>query len=299
MGTLFSPSHTQQLTGVIVLPGSDGGIPEVIAKRIAGQGYSVLALGYFGVGHLPRYLENIHLEYFQNAIEHFRSLPQVKKSPIILVGYSRGGELALLLGAWFRKLISGIVAFVPSSVVCGGFPYLNRPAWLLHNHPVSPFLHALMSPEEKWTETDDLVLASKQGIIPYHNNTAQDPYEIVDLFMARHQQHKRIEEIALPVEQLECPLLIISGGEDKIWPSALYAQQIMDRLAQKGSKIQRKSLVYPHAGHGMIAPYSGAVYHRVGKFWCLLGGTAEENWQASENAWQEVFNFMDQIRSSL
>jgi dienelactone hydrolase len=296
VGTLFVPDNQEQAPGVIVLPGSDGGIPKAIAQRIASYGYTTLALGYFGVKGLPHYLENIHLEYFQKAIEYLRSLPQVKKDSVALVGYSRGGELALSLGAFFPKMINGVIAFVPCSVVCGGFPHINRPTWLLNNRPIVPFLNGLMSRDETLTEAEDLLLACKKGVIPYHSNTAEDPYEVVDLFLARHERQKPIAAATIPVENLDCPLLIISGEQDKIWPSALYAKLIMDRLTQKGSKIARKSLVYPHAGHGIIAPYEGSIYHRVGKFWCTLGGTPDGNKQANESAWQEVVQFLDDLK---
>jgi dienelactone hydrolase len=94
-------------------------------------------------------------------------------------------------------------------------------------------------------------------------------------------------------------LLLLSGEKDKIWPSASYAQNIMDRLTQKGSTIQRKSCVYPDAGHGIISPYEGAVYHKVGKFWCTLGGTPGGNKLASEQAWEEVFQFLGLLNKNI
>jgi len=291
LGTLFAPEADCLFPGVIILPGSDGGIPEAIAKRIATQGYSVLALGFFGVDPLPRTLENIPLEYFQQAIDYLA--PKVKNNSITVMGYSRGGELVLLLSAYFPARVRGVIAFVPCSMVCGGFPYINQPAWTFNNQPITPFLHGLMSHDETWTEADDLRLACEQGIIPYHNNSIQDPYEVAALFSARHEHQKAdLAAAVIPVECIQCPLLIIAGNQDKIWPSALYAEQIMDRLDRKNSPIVRKSCVYPEAGHGILAPYEKPVYHKRGKFWCTLGGTPEGNRLASEQAWNELFQFL-------
>ncbi|NGX34967.1 MAG: hypothetical protein K1060chlam1_01332 [Candidatus Anoxychlamydiales bacterium] len=39
---------------------------------------------------------------------------------ICIYGISRGGELALILGAWFPKYIQAIVAAIPSSVITSG-----------------------------------------------------------------------------------------------------------------------------------------------------------------------------------
>ena len=101
IGTLFIPESQKQFLAVIVLPGSEGGIPESVARHLASFGYVVLALGYFGKDGLPQLLENIPLEYFQKALSRLKSMPQVKESALSILGYSRGGELALLLGSLF------------------------------------------------------------------------------------------------------------------------------------------------------------------------------------------------------
>ena len=105
-GSLFSPETQKKLPGVILMPGSDGGVPEDLAQFIASHGYLVLALGIFGLESLPPFLENIHLEYFQKVMEWFGNISGLKKNSLILFGYSRGGELALLLGTIFPRAFS-------------------------------------------------------------------------------------------------------------------------------------------------------------------------------------------------
>lgn len=295
-GTLFLP-HTQgKLPGVVVIPGSDGGIPETIAKSIASYGYAVLALGYFGFEGLPPYLENINLEYFKKAIEWFKS--RVDMTSLALLGYSRGGELALLLGSIFPKLIDSIIAYEPSCFVSGGFPHPNRPAWLLNNQPVLPYVKGRMSREEDLSEAEDLFLACQEGIIPFHENTSKDPYEIVDLFLARQKSQQGVSSAVIPVENIACPLLVISGGQDKIWPSSFYAKEIRNRLIEKKSDIQREFLNYQNAGHGIIFPFEGSIYHPVGKFWCTLGGTSNGNKQACEDAWKATLEFLSEMEKN-
>lgn len=116
----------------------------------------------------------------------------------------------------------------------------------------------------------------------------------VFLFFARNQQ-KDFEKAAIAVEKLRCPLLIIAGEEDKIWPSSLYSKLIIERLDEKKAKIERTLLVFPDAGHGIIAPYEDPIYHPVGQFWCRLGGTSTGNKKASPQAWQATFNFLQEI----
>ncbi|PIS01365.1 MAG: hypothetical protein COT84_02960 [Chlamydiae bacterium CG10_big_fil_rev_8_21_14_0_10_35_9] len=287
-GVLFYPDQIKKPTAIIVLPGSDGGVAEALSEYIASHSYIVLGLGYFGEEGLPSYLENIPLEYFQKAINWLRS--RFDPYSLNLLGYSRGGELALILGSLFPDIIDGIVAFVPCSAACGGFPYPNKPAWTFNNAPISPYLQGVMSSYQDLSEAEDLFLASKEGIIPYHSNSEEDPYDIVDLFMIRHKNNI-LEKAAIPVENISCPILIIAGEQDKIWPSGLYGKLIIDRLHQKKSTIQKELLIYPNAGHGIIAPYEGPVYHPVGKFWCRLGGTPEGNQEANKKAWKATLDF--------
>lgn len=289
-GTLLLPEKQGKFPGVVLLPGSDGGVPELLAEKIVSLGCAVLALGYFGIGNLPPRLENIPLEYFEKALTYFKTLPQVKEQAITLMGYSRGGELALLLGTLFPKLVDRLIACVPSSVVFGGFPDPNRPAWLLNGKPL-PFIGALMSKNENLTEAEDLALACAEGRIPFHSNSDGDPYSVVDLFLARH--HNRSSLTVIPVERLTCPLLLLSGQQDAIWPSSLYAREIMQRLDETHSPIQRKSCVYPEAGHGLLTGWTGPIYHPFGGFWCTLGGSPEGAAKASALAWQEIRNHLE------
>ncbi len=299
-GTLFYPdSETGTLHAVVILPGSSGSTPDSMAQHLASYGYLVLALKYFGSDGLPANLEKIPLSYFTDAINWLRGEAPAKAYSITLLGYSRGGELSLLLASQFPELVDGVIAYVPSSHVCGGFPHPNQPAWVHNNKAITPYLKGLSNDDPFLTEADDLRMATDEGKITFHQNTESDPYSVVDLFLARQQSQKDADHAAIQVENIRCPLLVISGQEDKIWPSSLYAKQIAERLDENESTILRKFIDFPDAGHGIIAPYDKPIYHPVGKFWCALGGTPEGNQLAYEKAWQETFAFLNLIIESV
>lgn len=284
-GILYSPNQIiEKLPGIILLSGSDGGIPgnnaipKSFIEELVNTGFIVFGLAYFGVDNLHLYLENINLEYFELAIQWLQSRPEVKDETISLIGQSRGAELALILGTVINQ-IKAIVAYAPSSFVTGSFPHPNQPAWIYKNEALQPYLGALSGSNPNISELDDLLQAAQDHLIPAHANTEHDPFIIADLFNARNL--KATAAVEIPVEKISCPLLVFSGGQDAIWTSFYYCQSILKRLRAYHSSIIFKHVNYENAGHGLIASYDGPIYHPVGKFWCKLGGTQEGNEEAN------------------
>lgn len=297
VGRLFKPANSQlgKLPAIILLSGSDGGIPgtnaipELFIENLSQLGYIVLALAYFGVEGLPQHLENIELEYFPAAVKWLQAQAEVDATRISLIGNSRGGELALILGTLFPNEIHSIIAYVPSSVIGGGFPYPNRPAWVYHGEPMTPFLPGLANANLNLTERDDLEFVNRQQATPHDAN---NPYIVADLFRARNQAQADLSQLAIPVEKIQCPLLLLSGDMDAIWPSNLYCELVVKRLKQYQAPIKFKHINYLNAGHGILAAYDGPIYHPIGGFWCNLGGTPDGNKLANEESWKEVKSFL-------
>ena len=109
---------------------------------------------------------------------------------------------------------------------------------------------------------------------------------------------KDVEAATIPVEKIICPVLLISGEDDKMWPSTLFSNMIMERLDKKKSTIVRKHLQVPNAGHGVQNPYGPTpgrpYYHQVAGSWMTVGGTAQGNSSADKLAWEGVLKFLDE-----
>src|SRR4029453_13407357 len=136
---------------MIVLPGSQGGVPGPgnHPGGLASHGYVVLALAYFNAGGLPPLLQNIPLEYFATAVEWLKSQPSVDPARIGVLGTSRGGELALLLGATYPSAFRVVVANVPSNVVWPGLSDDSAaPAWTLNGKPLAAVRGGRFTPSE-------------------------------------------------------------------------------------------------------------------------------------------------------
>jgi dienelactone hydrolase len=147
-GVLLLPRTTGRHPGVLVVGGSEGGLPLRKAAWLASRGYAALALAYFRYDDLPPRLENIPLEYFGSALAWMMQRPEISSDRLAVVGTSRGGELALQLGSMFPE-IKAVVAYVPANVrfpaCCGNtrVPF----AWTWHGQPLSfVFGRALRDP---------------------------------------------------------------------------------------------------------------------------------------------------------
>jgi dienelactone hydrolase len=126
------PRGSRRPVAVLSLGGSEGGYGnDRVEALLASHGYPVLQLAYFGEQGLPGELSEIPLEYFVRALERLRSRGAER---IVVVGISRGAELALILGARFPELVDGVVAYAPSSVVNPAQD--GGPAWTFRGLPL-------------------------------------------------------------------------------------------------------------------------------------------------------------------
>jgi dienelactone hydrolase len=266
-GVFFRPVGQGPFPTVFVLGGSGGGIPESFGALLASHGFAVMALAYFRYEHLPKELVNIPLEYFEKAIAWLVSHVDIRRGTLGVVGRSRGGELALVLGATFPE-IARVVAYVPSDRVNGG--YGNR-MWQM----VSPF-------------------DSSFWATPLISENILGPWRRVPAWL---WHGKSLPYSSIPVEKIHGPILLISGKEDKVWPSARMCDQIVKRLEECKHPYPFKHLSYDHAGHAISFPYVPTgitqLAHPVTGTIVRFGGTAAGNAFANEDSWRHVLQFLD------
>ncbi len=141
-GIVFVPAGDGPHPGVLVVGGSEGGLNADKAAWLASHGYAAFALAYFRYEDLPQKLSGIPLEYFEVALAWMKKRPEIRPDRIGVMGTSRGGELALQLGATFPE-IKAVVAYVPANVrypsCCGETPF--NYAWTWRGQPL-PFVRA-------------------------------------------------------------------------------------------------------------------------------------------------------------
>ena len=283
VGTLFLPDTPAPRAAVVALGGAGGGLSEGGAESFASEGFAALALAYFGLDGLPRELVEIPLEYFEGAIAWLKRHPKVEAGRVAVVGNSKGGELALLLGATFPRDVGAVVGYAPSAVVWQGIAFDRevyhggpRSPWSLRGEAV-PFvpLARPLAPEVV-VMTESLLEERPIGTRAFYERALLD--------------EAAVAAGSAPVEKIEAPVLLISGTDDRMWPSTRLSEMAIERLEAHDRPFPREHLRYEGAGH-MIAPPG----YEPNSAWTNrfeLGGSREANEFANADSWPKVIGFL-------
>jgi len=194
--------------------GNDWSRNYVKAKRdsLNNKGYAILAIGYFNSNGTPSSLDRISLDAIRDAIVSIAKNPKIDGSRIILMGGSRGGELALNLASRYNAF-KGVIAMSSSNV---SFPALtwssNTSAWTYKNKEV-PYVPATLK----------TVGPALKG----------DHYTAFTMMLEDKEAVKKAE---IEVENINGSILLISGINDEQWPSTAMSDQIVKRLKQNNFK---------------------------------------------------------------
>lgn len=136
-GRLFlPPPGTPAKSAVLVFGGSEGGDSQrYTAALLASHGHPALAVAYFAEPGLPATLYDVPLEYFRTAARLLAAQPAAASAPVVVMGYSRGSEAALLLAQDYPDLVRGAVVYSPSAQVNPGLPN-GGDAWTVEGRAV-------------------------------------------------------------------------------------------------------------------------------------------------------------------
>ena len=194
---------------VVGFGGSEGGNsytkedPKKLRTQLLENGYAFLAIGYFGSSITPKNLDRISLKAIMDVINDVASHPQIDKNKIALLGYSRGGELVLNLGVKNKEIDAIIAMAAPNVVLPSQFGWNAHSSWTYEDEEI-PYVEASSEAIKQIREGD-----SYGGMLSILEETNSG-------------------EIAL--EKINCPLLLVSAKDDKIWPSSLMAEKMHERL---------------------------------------------------------------------
>jgi dienelactone hydrolase len=255
-GTYVALAGAPRGPAVLVIGGSEGGDPSIVAAGLAARGIPALSVAYFKAPGLPDQLARIPLEYFDRPLAWLQRQPEVDPDRLWVWGASRGSEAAALVATGRPDAVHGLLAMSPSSTAnCAFIPGSrpscpDQPAWLRNAEPV-PYTRQWDNP----APTDQ-------------------PAAVI------------------PVEAITGPVLTLCGGADLLWHSCRYSAAIHARLQERNVRYPRRALEYPDAGHAIDfpMPYLPGIQQAEGQN--LNGATPLANERARADAWPRVLDFI-------
>ncbi|MEU3465642.1 acyl-CoA thioester hydrolase/BAAT C-terminal domain-containing protein [Streptomyces sp. NPDC006733] len=258
-------------TGAVVLAGSSGRVDRQRARLLAEQGFLALAIRWFGGPGQPAGICEVPLETFVAAVDLLKTRGAER---VGILGVSKGAEAALLT-AVYEPRVSAVVAVSPTSLVwCNvgpGFDGRDRPwrsSWTWQRQPL-PFVPM---DGDSWQPVE-------QGDGPV---AIRGWYELSERTYAR-----RLDAAAIPVEKASADILLVAGGDDAMWPSLRYAEQLAARRRAADAPVHL--VTRDDAGHrprfpgeGPAAPSKTFAY----------GGTARSDALLGEAAWASILGLL-------
>lgn len=225
-------------------------------ERFEQAGYAFLALGYFGLPNTPEKLDRIALDGVHAAIKRAQADPRISSECVILLGGSKGAELALALGAHYPD-IDAVIALAPGDTV---FPAhtdaMTTSSWSKDDQPL-PFAPM------PWSATLDFIRGDIHAV------------------MQRILVGEEAEAARIEVERINGPILLLAADADEMWPALWMSQRILERLDAHGFAHPRK-LVEVRGGHTEVIHH----FDRVERFLrevvskqpgCAVSAAAEES----------------------
>lgn len=195
-------------------------------ERFQDQGYALLALGYFGLPNTPAALDRIALDGVHAAIKQAQRDPRVSSECVILLGGSKGAELALAMAAHYPD-IDAVIALAPSDTV---FPAhtdaMTTSSWSKDGQPL-PFAPM------PWSATLDLLGGNIHAV------------------MQRVLAQPEAEAARIPVERMQAALLLVAADSDEMWPSVWMAKRLVHGLDEAGSTLPR-TLIEIEGDHAAV-----------------------------------------------
>jgi dienelactone hydrolase len=179
---------------------------------------------------------------------------------VLIFGTSFGAEAALLTGV-LSDQVTAVVAFAPSDVVWAGVTADGRVTshWTYEDVPL-PFVHFA----DDWQPDEE-------------------PPAYADLYRcSRARFEDEVSAATIAVERIP-ELILVAGGDDRVWPSVEQSRRIQDRRASHG--LSTTLVTDTQAGHRTILPGEPVV---TGGARMQRGGTELADKRLGRAAWGHI-----------
>ena len=242
-------------TAVLILAGSSGRVENGRAELFARHGARARAIRWFGgVDQRPAPHE-VPIELFAAQLELLRK----DHDRIAVLGTSFGAEAALVTASLFPVDIT--VAIAPSSVIWSGN---DGAGWSSHwTHRGAPLPAVRFDAD--WTPSTEP---------PEYRSLYETSLEL---------DGERTAAATIAVERIPGRVILVAGGDDRVWPSDGFAAAIARRRREHGRETT--VVTHPSAGHRVVLPGEPAP---TGGVRMARGGTESADAELGALAWPEI-----------
>ena len=280
-GTICAPAPAGKHPAIVLLGGSEGGDSMAqVAPQFAARGYVAASVAYFGLPGLPKLLELVPVETVGGALDELAKRPDVDPNRIAIFGISKGGELALLSASTYPQF-HAVIADVPSPFGWESIP----------NGPVS-------KPLSSWT-----IAGKPVPFVPYGMAMAQavgtsyaqhKPLDLLPGYAAAMADKNAVSAAMFHLENIHGPILCLAAQDDQIWDSPAQCAIAMEYLKAQHHAYPDASQIYAGAGHIFLFATAQQPLVQAGQngIQILLGGSAQANVAAGQQAWPKIFAFL-------
>lgn len=216
---------------LLVLGGSSGRVQTDRCEVLADHGFVAASVRWFGDEAPTPVLAEVPVELFVEQVGRLGVLAD----RVGVVGTSFGALAALLTGVADAR-VDRVVALAPSHVV-----------W------ASPTLTATGAPVVRssfgW-RGDPLHYVPIVDQTTWSGPALRTPRQVYEASLRRYAGH--LASAAVVVEDVTAHVVLAAGGEDQVWPSAVFADEIRARRAAHG--LATTVLLEAEAGHRVVLP---------------------------------------------
>jgi dienelactone hydrolase len=285
-GVFCSPSGGGTRPGILLLHGTIARVMEDTAALLASHGFATAAPLYYGAEGLPPEYMRIPLEHFGAALEWLAARPEVDPDRLAVMGVSRGGELALLVGAYYPS-VKAVISIGGSGVVFNGLPANPRDdrvdtPWTFQGKPL-PYV-------ERKDSAGFIARAITSGF-------TGKPLATLRTYENGMKDAAAVQRATIEVERIGGPVLLVSGARDNVWPSSRLSKIAAERLEAHGHPHAVKHLDFDGAGHAFGIPGRPTVPGRAKPSpqgaGLDFGGSPRDNAAAARDAWQAGLAFLE------
>ncbi|GAA0819459.1 hypothetical protein GCM10009111_23470 [Colwellia asteriadis] len=218
---------------LVYFGGSEGGNsmtkPHNIKERqqYIDQGYAMLAVGYFGMEGIPKELDRISLDAIYEEIVLTLNNSSINSNCVAVIGGSKGAELALALASKHTR-INGVISLAGSHVVFAGPSFFadGKTSTFMFNDEELPHV--------------PLTLNILPSLLMGDFRRAHE-IALMDI--------DAVEDARIKVEDINGPILLVSGEKDHVWPSKEMSDEVIKRLEANGFIHPFRHIVVPNGNH--------------------------------------------------